>query len=172
MILKLLENRLTELDCTLKGWVLYGFPRTVNQARLLDNAALEPNRIVFLNIPHSEAAARLNGRRLDLVTGRRYHMCHNPPSEHLLDSAPQRIRKTPGTEDCDISIKLARYAAHRDQLLNYYGSRMSQVNADRDIETVFEHVESVITKPLPHKVIAEKEIIAKCSMIPEACLKD
>uniref|UniRef100_A0A183SKS5 Nucleoside-diphosphate kinase n=3 Tax=Schistocephalus solidus TaxID=70667 RepID=A0A183SKS5_SCHSO len=150
MVIKMLKLRLTEVDCTLKGWVLYGFPRSWIQAELLDSADLEPNRIIVLNIPHSEAAVRLTGRRVDAVTGETYHLCHKPPPEGLMDQ-PKRIGIRPRTSDCEISTKLSRFAAQRDELMKFYGSRLSQVNADRDIPTVFESVEAAITKPLPYQ---------------------
>ncbi len=148
MLIKLLERRLSEVDCTVKGWVLYGYPRTKNQAELLEQVGLEPNRILAMNIPHSEESVRLNGRRGDSVTGELYHMCHNPPPGRLLNIA-HRIVRPCGTEECEISRKLARYAAHRNELAEFYGPRLSNVNADRDVDTVFENVESVISKPKP-----------------------
>ncbi|KAL7060019.1 hypothetical protein AAHC03_010098 [Spirometra sp. Aus1] len=150
MVIKLLKLRLTEVDCTLKGWVLYGFPRSWIQAELLDSADLEPNRIIVLNIPHSETAVRLTGRRVDAVTGETYHLCQNPPPEDLVDQ-PKRIGIRPRTSECEISTKLSRFAAQRGELMKFYGSRVTQVNADREIPTVFESVEAAITKPPPYK---------------------
>ncbi|VDK84070.1 unnamed protein product [Dibothriocephalus latus] len=36
-------------------------------------------------------------------------------------------------------------------MMKFYGSRLTQVNADREIPTVFESVEAAITKPMPYK---------------------
>lgn len=155
MVIKLLQARLSELDCTLKGWVLFGFPRTRLQAQKLDEADLAPNRILFLNIGHIDAAARLNVRRVDVVTGARYDLCRAPPPTSpppLLERVVSRVGRPPGMAECEVSLKLARYAAHRDELVEYYGPRALHVNADREEETVFEQVESFLVNRLPRPI--------------------
>ncbi|KAL5108426.1 hypothetical protein TcWFU_001005 [Taenia crassiceps] len=152
MVIKLLQARLSELDCTLKGWVLFGFPRTRLQAQMLDEVDLAPNRVFFLNIGHNDAAARLNVRRVDVVTGARYDLCRTPPPTTpppLLERVAGRVGRPPGMAECEVSLKLTLHAAHRDELVEYYGSRALHVNADREEEAVFEQVEFFLVNKLP-----------------------
>ncbi|EUB63330.1 Putative adenylate kinase-like protein C9orf98 [Echinococcus granulosus] len=152
MVIKLLQARLSELDCTLKGWVLFGFPRTRLQAQMLDEVDLAPNRVLLLNIGHNDAAARLNVRRVDVVTGARYDLCLAPPPEPpvpMLERVAGRVGRPPGMAECEVSLKLTRHAAHRDELVEYYGPRVLNVNADREKETVFEQVESFLVNKMP-----------------------
>ena len=44
LILQLLSNRLSQLDCVTRGWVLHAFPTTRRQAEGLAKAGFEPNR--------------------------------------------------------------------------------------------------------------------------------
>ena len=44
LILQLLKNRLSQLDCISHGWVLHAFPTTRRQAEGLTNIGFEPNR--------------------------------------------------------------------------------------------------------------------------------
>lgn len=44
LILKVLNQRLSQHDCVHRGWVLHGFPRDLDQARLLDSLGHKPNR--------------------------------------------------------------------------------------------------------------------------------
>nr|CDS20102.1 adenylate kinase [Echinococcus granulosus] len=155
MVIKLLQARLSELDCTLKGWVLFGFPRTRLQAQMLDEVDLAPNRVLLLNIGHNDAAARLNVRRVDVVTGARYDLCLAPPPEPpvpMLERVAGRVGRPPGMAECEVSLKLTRHAAHRDELVEYYGPRVLNVNADREKETVFEQVESFLVNKMPRPV--------------------
>ena len=45
-MLNILKERLCQLDCQTRGWVLSGYPRTREQAEQLDKAGLAPNRLV------------------------------------------------------------------------------------------------------------------------------
>ena len=46
IVLNILKERLCQLDCQTRGWVLSGYPRTREQAEQLDKAGLAPNRSV------------------------------------------------------------------------------------------------------------------------------
>jgi adenylate kinase len=65
LIMQLVEQRLAQADCR-QGCLFDGVPRTLNQARQLDellqrrNAALED--VIVLNVPRAELVRRLTGR--------------------------------------------------------------------------------------------------------------
>ena len=44
LVLGVLKDRLSKLDCVSKGWVLHGFPKTREQAEALESAGFSPNR--------------------------------------------------------------------------------------------------------------------------------
>lgn len=44
IIMNVLSSRLTQHDCIQKGWVMYGFPRDLDQAHMLDTLEYKPNR--------------------------------------------------------------------------------------------------------------------------------
>lgn len=44
IIIKALTERLGQQDCIQKGWVLHGFPRDLDQARMLTSMGYSPNR--------------------------------------------------------------------------------------------------------------------------------
>jgi adenylate kinase family enzyme len=44
----ILAERLSKLDCVSRGWVLYGFPKSLDQAESLDRAGFSPNRFLIL----------------------------------------------------------------------------------------------------------------------------
>ncbi|KAM7535319.1 hypothetical protein Aperf_G00000098326 [Anoplocephala perfoliata] len=136
-----------EVTYTLKGWVLFGFPRTRLQAQALDEADLAPNRVIFLNISQADAAARLNSRRSDTVTGEQYDLCQNPPPESVTSSG--RLGRQPGMSESQVRLKIDRYAARRKELVEYYGDRALHVDADREEQTVYEQAEYLIVNEMP-----------------------
>jgi adenylate kinase len=44
IITKVLADRMEQQDCIQKGWVLHGFPRDLDQARMLNSMGYNPNR--------------------------------------------------------------------------------------------------------------------------------
>lgn len=47
MVLQILTERLSRLDCTTRGWVLHGFPRDVEQAERLQESNIVPSRYLL-----------------------------------------------------------------------------------------------------------------------------
>ena len=60
--------------------LLDGFPRTLNQAKVLDNK-FELNMVLNLEVPEDEIISRLENRRVHVASGRVYHLIWNPPKE-------------------------------------------------------------------------------------------
>lgn len=68
-----------------KNFILDGFPRNINQARLLEALSEElkftVRQVIFLEVPEKVLFERLTGRRLCKSCGTVYHMLYNPPSK-------------------------------------------------------------------------------------------
>ena len=91
MLLQIVSDRLNQLDCVSRGWVLQGFPLTREQAELLDKAGHTPSRLAtayshrllpvihcpahyrvyFFDVPVEVILERLSLRRIDPVSGTR-----------------------------------------------------------------------------------------------------
>lgn len=79
---ELLERRLSEPDAA-RGFVLDGFPRTVQQVELLqgilEKLGSKLDRVFVLTAPEGEIVRRLSGRRLCPSCGELYHLVSKPP---------------------------------------------------------------------------------------------
>ncbi|XP_005108850.1 adenylate kinase 8 [Aplysia californica] len=145
IVLDILKDRLCQLDCVTRGWVLSGYPRTREQAEQLDKAGLRPNRVFFLDVPNDSVLERLTLRAMDPITGERYHTLYNPPrSQEVKD----RLWKNPKDGEENVRKLLSQYFAYVEELSDFYLDGQ-HVNADQDPHTVFECLESMICKPLP-----------------------
>ncbi|GAA48327.1 adenylate kinase 8 [Clonorchis sinensis] len=145
IVVEAVKARLTQPDCTTRGWILYGYPRSKQQAELLDAEGLTPNRVFALDISHICAAERLTGRRIDPVTGQRFHLSNRP----FGDDMSVQMLQNPQDRECVIGSKLATFAAHKEQLYEYYASNLIHIHADVDVHTVFEEIEAGLVNPLP-----------------------
>jgi len=145
IVLDILKERLCQLDCVTRGWVLSGYPRTREQAEQLEKAGLRPNRTFFLDVPNDSVIERLTLRAMDPVTGERYHTLYNPPRSQ---EVKERLWKNPKDSEENVRKLLSQYFAYVEELGDLYTDGQ-HVNADQDPHTVFECLESMICKPLP-----------------------
>lgn len=69
-----------------RGAILDGFPRTVAQARALDEALAEQGehvrRVIFIDVPTEELVSRVGGRWTCPTCGTPYHDVTDPPRVH------------------------------------------------------------------------------------------
>ena len=121
VMLGIIRERLSEDDCA-NGFILDGFPRTIPQARALDELLREPIAppvvIANLELDEDELRRRIAGRR----------------------SEDQRA-------DDSEETMLNRFAVYQEQtrpLLDYYGSRVSAVDGKGGVDDVFERLSGLL----------------------------
>ncbi|XP_051664146.1 adenylate kinase 8 isoform X2 [Manacus candei] len=145
LVLELLTQRLSSLECLTDGWVLSGFPRDIEQAEKLQKSQINPNRVFFFNLPYESIMERLSQRRTDPITGQRYHTTFRPAPTPEIQA---RLRQNPRDEEENIEKRLETYYRNVKDLEDFYEEAF-YVNADQDPYVVFEFIESCIIKPLP-----------------------
>ena len=74
----MLKTRIAAADCA-NGFLLDGFPRTINQAEALQMAGVEISYVIQLQVADAEIVKRLSGRRFHPASGRTYHIEFQPP---------------------------------------------------------------------------------------------
>ncbi|TSV94910.1 Adenylate kinase 8 [Bagarius yarrelli] len=138
MVLQILTERLSRMDCTARGWVLHGFPRDVEQAERLQESNFLPSRVFFLEMSDDVALERLTLRSTDPVTGERYHSLHNPAPGEKVEG---RLQCNPRDTEFEVCKRLKEYRSHAAALQAFYPQAV-QVDADQQPHTVFECLES------------------------------
>ncbi|XP_059115890.1 adenylate kinase 8 isoform X3 [Peromyscus eremicus] len=148
IITKALAERLSKQDCIQKGWVLHGFPRDLDQARMLTSMGYSPNRVFFLNVPLDSILERMTLRRTDPVSGERFHLMYKPPPTVEVQA---RLLQNPKDSEDYIRLRTDLFFRNSGDLEQYY-ERAITINGDQDPYTVFEYIESGIINPLPKKM--------------------
>ncbi|XP_025904996.1 adenylate kinase 8 [Nothoprocta perdicaria] len=147
LVVKIVAKRLNTLDCVTNGWVLCGFPRDIEQGEQLQRAGIIPNRVFFFNLPYESIMERLSQRRIDPVTGERYHTTFRPAPALEIQA---RLLQNPKDKEENIERRLEAYYRNAKDLEEFYEDAF-YINADQDPRVVFEFIESCIIKPLPRK---------------------
>lgn len=123
LVNQLVEERIQEADCQ-DGFILDGYPRTVNQAAvLLGFAALysiDPS-VVHLIVDYEKIVARLSGRRQCPVCGTLYSLKTNPPKvQGICDLDGAELVTRDDDRESVIRERLAQYELQTKPLLDYF----------------------------------------------------
>jgi adenylate kinase len=78
---QVLQERLQEPDAVGRGVLLDGFPRTCKQAQLLSDVGIRVRFVIHLDVPDDIVTERVDGRRIDPVSGRVYHVKFRAPTD-------------------------------------------------------------------------------------------
>jgi adenylate kinase len=116
VIIGMVGDRLAEPD-TAAGFLFDGFPRTVPQAKALEQLVNERDTpidvVLRLVVDHDDVVSRLTGRRTCAGCGRIFHVVTDPPSaEGRCDSCGGEIVQR---EDDREEVVLNRLEVHRTQ---------------------------------------------------------
>ncbi len=125
----LVKERLKEDDCS-TGFILDGFPRTVEQAITLDSILEElgkaVEKVIALDVPNSEIVDRITGRRTSLKTGKIYHIKYNPPVD---EDEKDLVQRADDTEEVVVK-RLENYEKQTAPVLDYYNKQKKVVLVD------------------------------------------
>ncbi len=125
LVNQIIEERLSRPDCA-RGCILDGYPRTLTQARLLQDLlarrGLRPV-VVNLAVDYNVIVARITARRQCPVCGASYNLISNPPRQDEIcdrDGTPL-ARRDDDTEEV-VRRRLEAYERQTLPLLEYYRS--------------------------------------------------
>ncbi|MEE1107233.1 adenylate kinase [Macrococcoides canis] len=148
----IVRERLLEEDAK-RGFLLDGFPRTVEQAVALNDMLAEAGRkieaVVNIDVQEEELMNRLTGRRICETCGTTYHLVFNPPKvEGICDidggKLYQRADDNPETvrNRLDVNIKQTK------PLVDFYTDQgvLFNIDGSKDIKDVTAEVEAVLQK--------------------------
>ena len=147
----IVKERLAEPD-TEKGFLLDGFPRTLDQAQALDKMLQELDKkvdaVIEIHVEESVLIERLAGRFMCKSCGATYHKLFNPTkAEGTCDRCGghefyQREDDKPET----VKNRLAVNIKSSEPILAYYKEQnlLHTIDGNRDIDEVFSDVKRII----------------------------
>ena len=124
-----------------EGWILDGYPRTLDQADLLDEEH-KPDTVILLDVHDEVCVARIEGRRICPVCSKNYHIEYHKPKEagkcdddgaaleHRTDDTEKRVRR-----------RLEIYHNKTKKLVDHYADRLVHINGDQEIPVVWAEIE-------------------------------
>ncbi|MBF2452675.1 adenylate kinase [Listeria seeligeri] len=146
----IVRERLAEDDAK-NGFLLDGFPRTVEQAKELENIlsdlGTELDAVININVEKDVLMKRLTGRWICRTCGKTYHEIYNPPKvagKCDLDGGELYQREDDKKET--VENRLNVNMKQTKPLLDFYSekSKLHSINGEQDIKDVFVDVEKIL----------------------------
>lgn len=138
----LVLDRLAGDDCR-NGYILDGFPRTMNQAVKLSEALKKSGEIdyaVNIDVPDEVIIGRMAGRRVCPNCGASYHTVSIPPKkEGICDRCGAVLIQRDDDREETVKKRLSVYHEQTQPLIDYYRGLGREVDIDgtRSMEQVF-----------------------------------
>ncbi len=153
LVIRLLLDRMSDGGAWQTGFILDGFPRTVEQARQFD-MALQRQRLRLDLVFHFATSTpviinRLSGRRVCPRCQKSYHVRNIPPKKPgVCDQCGESLVQREDDREATVRHRLEIYGAESALLLQYYQERglLAEVNGDWDIELLYRTLISIFDR--------------------------
>lgn len=150
LTVKILLDRVAKDDCS-KGYVLDGFPRTIPQAEVLEDALKKLNDsidyAINVDVPDENIVKRMGGRRACLKCGATYHIEHVPPKkEGICDNCGEALVLRDDDKPETVQKRLNVYHEQTQPLIDFYAERnvLKTVDGTQDMNDVFGSIVSIL----------------------------
>ena len=147
-----IAERLGRRDAS-KGFVLDGFPRTVEQVAILDGvlarAGIGLDRVVMLTAPETEIVRRLSGRRTCPRCGAVYHLESRPPaSAGVCDACGGALAQRPDDTEQVIRERLRVYTAQTLPVAEAYRAKgiLVEIDGFGDVDSVGTRLAQIVER--------------------------
>ena len=147
----IVRERLSKADCA-KGFILDGFPRTVEQAdalgKILSDLGKKLSCVINIEVPSEYLIERAVGRRICRKCGATYHIKYNAPREAgICDDCGGELYQHGDDTAETMQKRLSVYEAATRPLIEYYKAAgvYEQVDGRQGIEKVTEDLKKILS---------------------------
>ena len=123
VVIGIIKERLGEKDCE-NGYILDGFPRTIPQAKALDDMGFDINCALSIEVADSEIVKRMSGRRVCEKCGASYHTEYKKPAkEGVCNLCEGKLVIRKDDEPQTVMNRLNVYHEQTEPLKEYYAAQ-------------------------------------------------
>ncbi len=151
---QLIEERLKNSDCR-NGFIIDGFPRTLNQAieydKILANLGYSIGNVIYININEKTLEKRITGRRIceDCKTIYNINDPNNAPQiESICDNCGGKLYQRNDDNLASFQTRYKMYQEKTEPILNHYREMnvLHEVNGEDTVENVFNEIDKIISE--------------------------
>lgn len=123
VIIGIVKERLAEDDCK-NGYILDGMPRTIPQAEALEEAGIEIDCALSIELADEKIIERMSGRRTCKDCSTTFHMVYNPPKvDGRCDNCGGELTIRKDDKPETVKDRLDVYHAETEPLKEFYAKR-------------------------------------------------
>lgn len=120
VVIGIIKDRLKENDCE-NGFILDGFPRTIPQAQALEDAGIQIDKVVDIEVPDEKITKRMSGRRVCAKCANSYHLEYKKPqAEGVCDACGGELIQRKDDAPETVLARLAEYHEMTEPLKDFY----------------------------------------------------
>jgi len=148
--IKMILERINQPDCV-SGCLFDGFPRTLHQAKVLDQALKEQgksiDKAIYVEVPNEKLVKRLSGRWLCRACQTPYHIISSPPkTPGKCDKCGGELYQRSDDREETVKDRLNIFFAQTVPILDYYKkqNKLIRVNGNLGMQGVAREIISVL----------------------------
>ncbi len=126
-----------------RGYILDGFPRTIQQAEELNKKAPDITAVLQIKVPDEVIVARMSGRRSCPVCGESFHLDSNKPKvDGICDLCGAALVQREDDKPETVLNRLKVYYDNTLPLIQYYEEKglLSVIDGQGEVDEVFKRV--------------------------------
>lgn len=148
---QMVKSYLKNLEDKKNGFLLDGYPRTIDQAKAFDalsaGSDLAIDTVIAMELDFSVLSGRITGRRLCRNCGEIYHMVTKPPKqEGVCDKCGGELYQRKDDTEESLKVRLDEYSRQTEPVLDFYEEKglVKHIDADQPIEKVWQDVQAAL----------------------------
>ena len=146
LIIDIINSKLTEIKG--KPFILDGFPRTLNQAKVLDKIIDDNYEVIYLELSKEEAIKRIEGR-LTCSCGKSYNLndeALKPKQEGICDNCGKKLVKRDDDNTLAFAVRYDNFLNNTKVLIDYYKNKnkLNVIDVNRDINAIFKDISEIV----------------------------
>ena len=134
IVFGILKDGMRAPECA-KGYIIDGLPRTLNQAKMMEDEGIEVDKVVLFDVPDQVIIERTSGRWIH----RTYHTKFAPPKKAARDDVTGEplMQRKDDREDMVIR-RLKVYHKEEDPITEFYEGKgiFSRINGNQPMDRV------------------------------------
>lgn len=148
---KMVKDYLATLSDKKNGYLLDGYPRTLDQAKafeeMTDGTDLAVEVILAMDVPTDVLTRRITGRRTCKDCGEIYNIYSKPTKvEGVCDRCGGELTQRKDDNEESLKVRLDEYSNNTEPVIDYYEKKnmVSHINADASMDEIWSSVKEAL----------------------------